>query len=146
MRLLRENRGAALIESAIITLSFLIFVFALLEAGRLFSVRHVVTEAAREGARYSVTPESGSSTLPTEAEVRQVVHDYLQMAKVNVPDDQIVIDQNAAGGVSVGYISGTPQYTRVTVTAAYKVLTIPIFAGLEIDLIGESLMRNETSP
>ena len=38
------------------------------------------------------------------------------------------------------------EFTRVTVTIPYEVVTVSLFSDLEMTLSGQALMRNETSP
>ena len=48
---LRNERGAAAVEFALIAAVLFVFVFGIIEFGRLFSELEVLTSAAREGAR-----------------------------------------------------------------------------------------------
>ena len=38
------------------------------------------------------------------------------------------------------------QYTRVRVSVPYRVISLAAFSALSVNLTGEALMRNETSP
>jgi hypothetical protein len=43
--------------------------------------------------------------------------------------------------------NGLPmQYTRVRVSVPYRVISLAMFSMLSVNLAGEALMRNETSP
>ncbi len=51
----RRNRiGAAAVEFAVVAPVFLLFVFGMIEYGRMVMVQQVITNAAREGARLAV--------------------------------------------------------------------------------------------
>jgi|GEM_PF-4335678 len=112
----------------------------MMEASRFLNVQQVLTDAAREGARVAVAPASGTSTLPTEAEIRSVTQAFLDSA--NLRDTTISVERP----VPVVVDGITTEYTRVRVTLNYRVMTLPMFSGLQTTLAGEALMRNETSP
>jgi Flp pilus assembly protein TadG len=137
-----EERGAAVIEGALILLAFLTVFFSIWEAGRLMNVQQCVTNGAREGARFAVTPLTQTSCLPTDTAIRTRVNTFLQAASIN----GATIAINSGNGI------GTPelippvtgkQYTRVTVTYSYSFLSIPLLNGLTTTLHGEALMKNE---
>jgi Flp pilus assembly protein TadG len=140
------ERGTAIVEAAIFMLAMFMFIFGVMEAGRFLNVEQVLTNAAREGARFGVAPETaetcattGPGCLPTSAEIQAVVENYLASARIR--GATIIIDQDA-----VGPIAGT-SYTSVIVRFDYDVLTVAsYFSSTEITLQGEALMRNETSP
>ncbi|MEE8161294.1 MAG: TadE/TadG family type IV pilus assembly protein [Acidobacteriota bacterium] len=136
----REQRGTVLVESAMTLLGFLVVLLAILEAGRFLNVQQVLTDASREGARLAVSPLSGTSTLPTTEEIENEVQRFLQAA--NVGSATTVVERPV-------YIvtGGVPTiYTRVRVSLPYTVLTLSMFSDLEVTLVGEAMMRNETSP
>ncbi len=135
----RDQRGTAVVEAALTVLGFLVLLLAIFEAGRLFNVQQSLTEASREGARLAVLPLSGTSTLPTEGEIENEVQRLLQAA--NIGGTTTVIEP--AVSIVTGSVSTT--FTRVRVSLPYTVLTLSMFSNLEITLVGESLMRNETS-
>jgi Flp pilus assembly protein TadG len=134
------ERGTTIVESAIIMLGFFMFLFGIMEAGRFMNTRQVLTNAAREGARFAVAPLSGTNTLPATGEIEAHVDQYL--AAANITGATSTVDP----AVSVVTGSVTTVYTRVQVQRPYEVLTIPyFFSMLEVTLTGEALMRNETS-
>lgn len=54
-RLLRQQRGAAAVEFAMVASVFFLLLFALLEFSLMFWVNLTMQHAVREGARYAVT-------------------------------------------------------------------------------------------
>ena len=135
----REQRGTAVVEAALTVLGFLVLLLGIFEAGRLFNVQQSLTEASREGARLAVLPLSGTSTLPTQGEIENEVQRLLQAA--NIGGAVTVVERPVS--IVTGSVSTT--FTRVRVSLPYTVLTISMFSDLELTLVGESLMRNETS-
>lgn len=69
-RSLRDERGAALVEFAIVATVFLMLVFGAVSFGMIFSVKHTLTNAASEGARAAVKMNPTSSTAEKETVAR----------------------------------------------------------------------------
>ncbi len=135
----RDQRGTAVVEAALTVLGFVVLLLAIFEAGRLFNVQQSLTEASREGARLAVLPLSGTSTLPTQGEIENEVQRLLQAA--NIGGAVTVVERPIS--IVTGAVSTT--FTRVRVSLPYTVLTLSMFSDLEITLVGETLMRDETS-
>ena len=136
----QDQRGAAAVEGAIVLMGFLVLVLGIFEAGRFFNVQQVLTDASREGARLAVLPLSGTSSLPTTGQIESEVQRFLQAA--NIQGATIAVNRP----VSIDTGGVLSEFTRVTVSVPYQVLTLSMFSNLAIPLVGEALMRNETSP
>lgn len=54
-KIVKDQRGAALVEFAIAATIFLTVTFAVIEFGYLLWIHNALTDAARRGARYAVT-------------------------------------------------------------------------------------------
>lgn len=76
-RRLRSERGAELIEMAIVTPILLLIIGAIFDFGMLFRSWEVVTNAAREGARVGVLP-----AYTDNENVRQRVEQYMQVSGI----------------------------------------------------------------
>lgn len=57
----QDEKGQALVEFAFVSLAFILFIFAIIEGGRLFESWVTVQHASREAARWGVT---GQDTCP----------------------------------------------------------------------------------
>ena len=135
-----SERGTAIVESAIILPVFFLLLFGVFEASRFMNTQQVLTNAAREGARFAVTPLTQTNTLPSTGEITTRVNDFLGSASIT--GATVTVDN----AVSVVTGSITTTYTRVRVDEPYQVLTVPgFFSMLQVTLRGEALMRNETS-
>lgn len=135
-----SERGTAVIEAALTIMTFMIMLFAIMEGSRFLSVQQALSNAAREGARLSVAPLSGTSTMPTVAEIENEVNRFLQASSIQgatvTVQRPVVVPTN-----------GVPtEFTRVRVQAPYRLISLAMFSSLEVTLDGEALMRNETSP
>ena len=140
MKMPKRQRGATIVEAAVTLLLLFMFLDAILEFGRAYNVYHIMTNAAREGARYAVAPSPGTTTLPNTSQVQAQVNSFL-----------------ASGGVSGATVNVTPTtqtvngaplvYTTVQVTAPYTFF-VPQLLGISngtVNLSTSAEMRNETN-
>jgi Flp pilus assembly protein TadG len=67
----RRRRGMAIVETTLIITVFLLFLFGILEYGRLVMTHQVLTNAAREGARYAVVNTQNAVTSDVQNYVDQ---------------------------------------------------------------------------
>jgi Flp pilus assembly protein TadG len=138
-----NERGAAVIEGALILLTLFTLIFSIWEAGRFFNVQNVVTNAAREGARLAVTPLTQTSNLPSDTEIQDRVTVFLQSSAIR----NSTITINDGDGIATPVVIDGNEFTRVRVSVPYGFLTLPLLGDvLNVNITGEALMRNETSP
>lgn len=139
-------------ESAIVLLMFFSLLFGVVEAGRFLNTRQVLTNAAREGARFGIAPAIGTNTLPDQEEIAAKVDEFLAAANIEgatttvrcPPSATESCTRDPAMAVSTGTV--TTEYTEVTVAKQYSVVTVPgLFGMLEVTLTGKAMMRRETS-
>jgi Flp pilus assembly protein TadG len=134
----RQEEGAVLVEAAFSMLAFLLLIFGIAEGGRLLQVQNVLTNAAREGARFGVTrPANGAGEPPSKTDIRSRANAFLTSGAISVPLDNIKVSPPDPGAI--------PNYTIVTITYDYASVT-GLFPSVAITLTGKSMMRNETSP
>src|SRR5215470_4576714 len=77
----QRERGATIVEAALVLSTFFLLVLGTLWFGLAFSAYQSVVTAAREGARYGVAPLASSSySLPTPNQIAQRSCNYLQTA------------------------------------------------------------------
>ena len=132
--------GAVIVEAALTLLLFFTLLLGIMEGGRFLNVQQTLTNAAREGARVAVAPITQTSTLASDGEIETEVRRFLDAARIYgatiTVERPLVIPSN-----------GVPmQYTRVRVSVPYRVISLAMFSSLSVNLAGEALMRNETSP
>ena len=150
-----SERGAALIEAAATLIMVMILLFGVLEAGRIINIQHTLTNAAREGARFSVlpaqssgTPPVPSDTLPSITAVQARVQSYLDAngmggATATIDVNQACCDVTSAGCQTCATTS--QKYSLVTVSVPYNIISISMFSSLNMTLRGKAAMRNETN-
>lgn len=145
----RNQRGTALLETAVVLPIILFVSVAIFEFGRAYQVQQVVTNAAREGARLAVIEG------PTDADVTSRVTRYLAdglldicgqpNATSNCMTPTVIVDRAAA--------FGTSSASSVTVNLPFSFMVLNPVARLvvpsstagqaPVTLHAVSLMRNE---
>ena len=133
----KNQKGGTLLEGAITLMLFFTLIFGVLEFGRAYNLYQTITNAAREGARYSVAPFSGTSNLPNTTQVQARVQQYLD--SVGARNTTISVDQTSAGTVN----GANQVYTTVQVTAPYSFIFFPFGT---VNMTTTARMRNETTP
>jgi Flp pilus assembly protein TadG len=125
----RARGGQAVVEFALVLPVFLLLVFGALEFGRVFYRLHIMTNAAREGARVGSLPSS------TESDVSAAVSEHLQSVGLNPAQFSAAVTVKDANGVPrSGGLASALQGDRVSVqvTHGFTVLVgtlIPGFSG-----------------
>src|SRR5687768_14452680 len=119
------ERGVTVVEGAVILVVFFMLLLGVIEAGSFLSTRQVLTNAAREGARFAIAPTSGTNNLPTDVEIIAKVNTYLTAAHVTgatvttkcpLTAPEACSSKSATMTVATGLGLVNTQYTEVTVT------------------------------
>jgi len=147
----RNERGATIVEAALVIPILLMFIIGILEFGRAYNEYQVVTNAAREAARYAVAPSAGSSgQLPGTSAVQQVATDWLNSAGVT-PSSAPAVTTNVPCGSFTNPVTGntiTETCTTVSVTAPFSFLAPQLLFGSNgptVNLSSTATMREETN-
>ena len=136
---LRNQRGAALLETAITLPLVLLVSVTIFEFGRAYQTWQVLTNAAREGARIAVLEQY------TDAQVSTTVRDYLTSGRLsNAAGAGIVVVRNVPFGATTA--------SRITVNYPYQFMVLNPVArlvrsgstvGTPLTMQSSALMRNE---
>jgi Flp pilus assembly protein TadG len=131
------QKGVAVVEAALTLIMFFTVLLGIIEAGRFISVYQTLTDAAREGARLGVAPYSGTSNRPSDAEIEAEVQRFLDSNAIQ--GATITVQRDHAPGATAN------EFTRVTASLTYEVITASWFANIEVPIAGTAMMRNETA-
>ncbi len=133
-RLGKENRGAIVVEFAIVIFLFLLLLFGTIEFGWALFTKAVVTNAAREGARLAVTPSASTDTI------EQRVQSYLEKFLLTNPAI-IGVDPLVSPGPPTTPPSGEP--VTVTVDYQYTPLAGSLIRSTNWRIVAAATMRRE---
>jgi Flp pilus assembly protein TadG len=155
----RRQRGAVLVESALTIGVLFLLLFAILDLGRAYNMYQVMTDAAREGARYSVAPDPSTSyAVPSVTQIQSDVQqfmaaDHIQGSTVNVscvyasgtPSPNLTICPAGATQAADPTLQTddnlNPVYTKVQVTIPYKFMLLPF----RVTMSSKAVMRSENN-
>ena len=155
----RKERGAVIAEAAVVIGLLFFFLLATMEFGRIYNVYQVITDAAREGARFSALSNGG--TQPTAQNVANQVCSYLNASAVQL---DCTVKQNLPQGVTCNSGTSLPNttppgvyvtsnctvvvnnvqtgYSEVDVAVPYRFLSLPFGT---VNIRTRAVMRNETN-
>jgi Flp pilus assembly protein TadG len=139
----RNERGAAMLETAIMLPLLLLVCVGIFEFGRAYQAWQVLTNAAREGARIAVLPGTSDAAVETR------VQSYLVAGQLpNAMVATVAIDRNQE--IAIG--TGTASASQVTVNYPFdfivlrpiaRMVTADATAGESLTMAASATMRNE---
>jgi Flp pilus assembly protein TadG len=123
-RPLRENRGAAVVEFAIIFPVLAMLIFGVIDFGRAFFLRNNLVAAAREGARSGAVmtyPCDGTAATAMRLRVRAYVSTFGGAAPT---DAQITVTTpgGCLGGVATDVQVGVTNYAFIPITPIFRLI------------------------
>jgi Flp pilus assembly protein TadG len=131
------ERGAVAVEFIILFPVLLLVLFAILDFGHAFYMKQMITNAAREGARYGVVYRSPKPT-PAELQtmVQNVVTNYLASCGIT-----------PKGAPQVTFTTtSTDRQLTVVVTATKTWYVLSYILGPSTDIESGAVMRDENFP
>jgi Flp pilus assembly protein TadG len=145
----RTQKGAAVVEFAVVLPLLLVVLFGIIEFGFLLYNQAMLTNASREGARAGIVSQSPRKST---AEITTVVNNYTQQYLVTFksgadPGAQAVVKINGTEtDPSVAGLTSAQDFLTVEVRYEYDFLMLPSFItnlGLKRTLFASSTMRAE---
>ena len=124
---LRATRGQGLVEFALVVPILLLLLLGVIELGRAWMTRNIMTGAAREAVRIYVVPEGSDNAAKTRA--------WQVLAGAGITG------ANASVGISD---SGAYSICTVTITHGFQPIFGGFFPGLDnVSLVTTTTMRRE---
>jgi Flp pilus assembly protein TadG len=147
----RQRRGGAAVEAAIVLPIIFIFLFGIFEYGRYVMMRQILTNAAREGARYAQihtqpVTVGGVTSGNATSDVTNVVNRAL--AGQGLQGQSITIYAADAQGNNIGTWTNTQagQSVAVQITGNYRaILPSLLFMPSSIPVTARAVMRSESN-
>lgn len=131
-RFFRRERGAAIIEFALVVPILFLLVWGIISFSRAYQRMNALTSALREGARVGSTLDSISTIANRTTTIRAAVHNFSTAYGYTVDTSQVVVDPSAMVDIRV------------------RVVNYPLFAGLNfigglssITVTREAIFRRE---
>ncbi|MBW2740364.1 MAG: pilus assembly protein [Deltaproteobacteria bacterium] len=131
-----NQKGATIVEFAIVLFLLLTLIFGITEFGLAIFNRHVITNAAREGARYGIVARP---VRLTDNEIKAEVLDYAEEHLVTFGDDVLTADDIVIPARCLTFQCDL----EVQVDYEYKFLFLSNLGIGPIDLRATSVMKME---
>lgn len=71
-----RRRGMTIVQTALVLSIALVLIFSVYEYGRLLMMKHIMENAAREGARFAVAHTNDMTKADIEAEITKFLHGF----------------------------------------------------------------------
>ena len=139
-RFRKDERGAALLETAITIPLVLLICVGIFEFGRAYQTSQVLTNAAREGARIAIL--AGVS----DADVRTTVRGYMASGRLpNAATAAIDVNRNVALGTnSASQITVNYPFQFIVLNPVVRLVSPNSTTGQPLTMQAVALMRNES--
>ncbi len=146
----RNERGAALIEMALLTPILLLLVVGIWATARAWNVHNTLDHAVREAARYGATVDpwtTGASTdtcgaASSEADVRCTADEQLSAASINPALVNTTCIEMSTNPCAVGNATGND---KVAVALTYPNYELDfVFFSVSVDLSATAVSRYES--
>lgn len=139
-RLTKNERGAALLETAITIPLILLISVAIFEFGRAYQTWQVLTNAAREGARIAIL--NGT----TDDQVRGAVNNYMSIGQLStVSPGNIDVNRGAPLGADTGsQITVNYPFNFMVLGPVMRLVNPSATMGSTIMMSAVAVMRNES--
>jgi len=135
-RFRRREGGQAIVEFAVILPVFLLMVLGMIDLARAWNAKQVITDAAREGARWGVVREP-----PVDAAfINGVIADALNAAGFDASQATITLTPADAAGARGTVFSVNVQYPY---TFEFMGIFMSLVGGNTIQLESQIAMREE---
>lgn len=139
-RFRKDERGAALLETAITIPLILLICVGIFEFGRAYQTSQVLTNAAREGARIAIL--AGVS----DADVRTTVRGYMASGRLpNAATADVNINRNVAlGSNTASQITVNYPFQFIVLNPVVRLVSPNSRTGQPLTMQAVALMRNES--
>jgi Flp pilus assembly protein TadG len=138
----KREKGVAAVELALMLPFLVVFFLIIIDLGMILREHQVLSNAAREGARFSSLPKNWISTnnpTATVAAIQNRVIEYCAQENLAVNSGQITITQTEQIPVGSQFLEGS----RVTVTADRPLMFLGgLIGGSTVQLTGTSVFAN----
>jgi Flp pilus assembly protein TadG len=138
-KLRKNQRGAALIETAFTIPIILLISVSIFEFGRAYQTWQVLTNAAREGARIAILTDK------TDADVQAAVKGYMTSGGLPIGSAVVNVDRNVAmGSNTASRITVNYPFQFIVLNPVVRLVTPTSTTGAPLTMQSVALMRNES--
>ena len=146
-----RRRGAVLVEAALVLPVVIMFLFGILEYGRYLMTLQVMTNAAREGARFALAHTQpvtvgGTTYGNATSDVSTVVNKALAGQALSSQNVQIYASDSLGNNIGSWNTAQAGDLVCVRITGNYQsVITGMLFLPSTIPVAAQAAMRSESN-
>lgn len=139
----KRERGAALLETALVLPMVLLVAVGIFEFGRAYQTWQVLTNAAREGARVAVLPGATAGTITARAKSYMESGQLSEAGGATVAVTAVTLD--LGGGISAAASRVTVDYPFqfIVLQPIARLVVAGSTAGAPLTMRATAVMRNE---
>jgi Flp pilus assembly protein TadG len=138
----RSDRGAALVEAALTIPILLLITVGIFEIGRAYQTWQVVSNAAREGARMAVLPNSNPATVTALVRTYMTNGQLGNSGTAGVAVTPVTLTVNGVN-VSASQVIVDYPYDFIMLGPVARMVSPSSTAGGSITMRATAVMRNE---
>ena len=152
LRRLRGEKGATMVEAALITPLLLLLTFSIVDFASMFYIYLALENGASQATRYAVTgnlmddPSNPGTALSRPDSIKQAMRNATPT--MTLPDSAFSFNHMAVGGNTwLAGVGGAGEIDKFTVTYTWSLLTPvlrPFFPNGQIQFTVDSAMKNES--
>jgi Flp pilus assembly protein TadG len=145
-KLWRRDEGQALAEFALILPVLFLLIAGIIEFGRAWNIKQAVTDAAREGARYTVVDDAGPKGDPAPMVAK--IKERLALASIPTTDPPTTISITPTTAIKCQAAGSSGAEMTVHVSTTYRMGWVGAMLGWagvnsNVPISSTAIMRNE---
>ena len=140
---LRSQRGTALLETALTLPLLLLVSVGIFEFGRAYQTWQVLTNAAREGARVAILPDSTPATATTRVAAYLQSGQLSNAAEATVAVTTVPIDIGGGATAPASQVTVNYPFRFIVLQPVARLVVRGSTIGGPLTMTASAVMRNE---
>ena len=138
-----SERGAALVETALVFPLVLLVAVSIFEFGRAYQTWQVLTNAAREAARVAVLPGSTSGNVTARARAYMTAGQLPEAGNATVAITPVALDLGGGVTATASRVSVDYPFRFIVLQPVARLVVRGSTAGTPLTMTATAVMRNE---
>ena len=138
-----RERGAALLETALVLPLVLLVCVGIFEFGRAYQTWQVLTNAAREGARVAVLPGATTGTITERVRIYMVSGQLPKAADATVDVAPVTLDLGGGATAAASKVTVSYPFQFMVLQPIARLVVSGSTAGAPMTMAAVSVMRVE---
>jgi Flp pilus assembly protein TadG len=140
---IRRERGAALLETALVLPLVLLVAVGIFEFGRAYQTWQVLTNAAREGARVAVLPGSNVGTITERVRIYMKSGQLANADAATVAVTPVMLDLGGGATAAASNVTVSYPFKFIVLQPVARMVVKGSTAGAPVTMAATSVMRIE---